>query len=47
MTPRQVVAVARAERVTVGPELTRLEASPATAIRAKPAPQVRAPSDRD
>lgn len=42
MTPRQVVAVARSERVAVGPELTKLEASPATAIRPKPAPQIRA-----
>lgn len=42
MTPRQVVAVARSERVTVGPQLTKLEASPATAIRPRPAPQVRA-----
>lgn len=42
MTPPQVAAVARREQVTVGPEVTRIDASPATAIRPKAAPQVRA-----
>lgn len=42
MTPRQVAVAARREQVNVGPDVTRLEASPATAIRPKPPLQVRA-----
>lgn len=42
MTPRQVAAVGRRDRISVGPEVTRLEASPATAVRPRPPAQVRA-----
>lgn len=42
MTPRQVAAVARRERITVGPEVTKLNPSLATTIRPRPAPQIRA-----
>ncbi len=42
MTPRQVAAVGRRDRISVGPEVTRLEASPATALRPRPPAQVRA-----
>lgn len=41
MTPRQVAGVARKDRISVGPEVTRLEASPATAIHPQPPAQVR------
>ncbi len=41
MTPRQVAGVARQDRISVGPEVTRLEASPATAIHPQPPAQVR------
>lgn len=43
MTPRQVAAVGHRDRISVGPEVTRLEASPATALRPRPPAQVRAP----
>lgn len=42
MTPRQVAAASQTERVLVGPEVTRLEASPATAIHPSVPAQVRA-----
>jgi superfamily II DNA or RNA helicase len=42
MTPRQVAAVGRTERISVGPEVTQLEASPATAVRPRTPAQVRA-----
>lgn len=42
MTPRQVAAVGRRDRISVGPEVTRLEASPATAVRPQPPAQIRA-----
>lgn len=41
MTPRQVAAVGRRDRIRVGPEVTRFEASPATAIHPRPPTQVR------
>ncbi len=41
MTPRQVAAVGRKDRIVVGSEVTRLEASPATAIHPRPPAQVR------
>lgn len=42
MTPLQVAAVGKRERVTVGPDVNQLKASPATAIRPRPPVQVRA-----
>lgn len=42
MTPRQVAAVGRKDRVIVGPEVTQLVASPATTIRPRPPLRVRA-----
>lgn len=42
MTPRQVAAAGRTERIVVGPEVTKLDASPATAIRPRLPAQVRA-----
>ena len=42
ITPRQVAAVGRKDRITVGPEVTRLETSPATAIHPQPPAKVRA-----
>ena len=42
MTPRQVAAVARKDKIVVGPEATRFEQSPATAVHPQPAKQVRA-----
>ena len=42
MTPRQVAAAGHTERVLVGPEVTRLKASPATAIHPSVPAQVRA-----
>jgi len=42
MTPRQVAAAGRAERIAVGPEVTKLDASPATTIRPSLPAQVRA-----
>ncbi len=42
MTPRQVSAVGRRDRISVGPEVTQLEASPATTVRPRPPTQVRA-----
>ena len=42
MTPRQVAAVGRKERISVGPEVTQVEASPATAVRPRTPAQVRA-----
>lgn len=42
MTPRQVVAAGRKDRLVVGPEVTRLEASPATAIHPSLPTRVRA-----
>ena len=42
MTPRQVAAVGRRDRISVGPEVTRLEASPATVVQPRPPAQVRA-----
>ncbi|BAK38063.1 putative helicase [Microlunatus phosphovorus NM-1] len=41
MTPRQVASVARKDRISVGPEVIRLEASPATAIQPRPPAHVR------
>lgn len=41
MTPRQVAAVGRRDRINVGPEVTKLEASPATVVRPRPPAQVR------
>ena len=42
MTPRQVAAVGRRDRISVGPEVTQLEASPATTVRPRPPTQMRA-----
>ena len=42
MTPRQVAASGRKDRVVVGPDVTRLEVSPATAIHPRVPPLVRA-----
>lgn len=42
MTPRQVAAAGRTERVIVEPEVTKLDASPATAIHPSLPTQVRA-----
>ena len=42
MTPRQVAAAGRMERLVVGLEVTRLETSPATAIHPSPPTRVRA-----
>lgn len=42
MTARQVAAVGRRERLVVGPEVTRLAASPATAIHPRAPAQIRA-----
>ena len=42
MTPRQVTEVGRRERLVVGAEVTKLEASPATAIHPSPPAHVRA-----
>lgn len=42
MTPRQEAAAGRTERIVVGPEVTKLDASPATAIRPRLPAQVRA-----
>ncbi|MFT4108047.1 TOTE conflict system archaeo-eukaryotic primase domain-containing protein [Propionicimonas sp.] len=42
MTPRQVTAAGRRDRISVGPEVTQLEASPATTVRPRPPAQVRA-----
>ena len=42
MTPRQVAAAGRRERLVVGPEVTKLEASPATAIHPNSPARVRA-----
>jgi len=40
MTPHQVAAVARQDKVVVGPEVTRLEKSPATGVHPKPPARV-------
>lgn len=42
MTPRYVTAAGRRDRISVGPEVTKLEASPATTVRPRPPAQVRA-----
>ncbi|HET9650091.1 MAG TPA: DEAD/DEAH box helicase family protein [Microlunatus sp.] len=42
MTPRQVTAVGRQVKISVGPEVSRLEVSPATTIHPVPPAQVRA-----
>ncbi|MDR0489561.1 MAG: DEAD/DEAH box helicase [Propionibacteriaceae bacterium] len=42
MTPRQVTAVARKDKIVVGPDVKCLEKSPATVIHPKPPAQIRA-----
>ena len=41
MTPRQVAAVARKDRILVGPDMKRLEKSPATVVHPRPPAKIR------